>query len=198
MEVTCHRCGSVFAPDTSAGKCPFCGYNTRTPFAKLRLALISHVAIYKQAPWHILKLMVIGAVSFCVPDMVWHAIRRSQFDWRDVLGLTVVLPVSFFGAYKRLQGRGREETILRWMLLGLWLLGGFLIVLGGFLITVGASFAGAGFDTSSLQILPISLIPGIVYILAAYDGSLMALIIVTAVSLIIWFARLIRHSSKSL
>jgi hypothetical protein len=141
--------------------------------------------------------MVIGAVTFWVPDIVWHAIRGSQFDWRDVLGLTVVLPVSFFGTYERLQGRGREETILRWMLLGLWLLGGFLIVLGGFLIMAGASFAGAGFDTSSLQILPISLIPGIVYILATYDGSLGALLIVTFVPLIIWFARVIRHSNKS-
>src|SRR5882672_2114336 len=149
MEVTCHRCASVFALDSSAGRCPYCGYNARTPFSKLRLALASHFAIYKQAPWRIVKLMVIGAVTFWVPDIVWHAIRGSQFDWRDVLGLTVVLPVSFFGTYERLQGRGREETILRWMLLGLWLLGGFLIVLGGFLIMAGASFAGAGFDTSS-------------------------------------------------
>jgi hypothetical protein len=141
--------------------------------------------------------MVIGAVSFCVPDILWHAIRGAQFSGRDVLGLTVVLPISFFGAYKKLQGRGREETILRWMLLGLWLLGGFLIVLGGFLIMVGASFAGAGFNESSLQILPISLIPGIVYILGAYDGSLGALIIVSAVSLLIWFARVIRRSGKS-
>jgi hypothetical protein len=146
--------------------------------------------------------MAIGAISFCVPDIAWHAIRGSQFEGWDAIGLTVVLPLSFLGTYrlvKRSQGNEREKTtILRWMLLCLWLPGGFLLVLGGFLIMVGASFAGAGFDSSSLQMVPISLIPGIVYILAAYDGSLGALIIVTLTSLIIWFSRAIRQPSKSL
>jgi hypothetical protein len=195
MEVTCHRCGSVFAPDTLAGRCPYCGYNARTPFAKLRLALASHFAIYKQAPWRIVKLMVIGAVTFWVPDIAWHAIRGDQFNGQDVIGITVLLPLSFLGTYrlvKRLQGSDHEKTILRWMLLGLWLLGGFLIM-------VGASFLGAGFAKSGdrLQTLVISLIPGIVYILATYDGSLGALLIVTFVPLIIWFARVIRHSNKT-
>jgi len=194
MEVTCHRCGSVFAPDTSLGRCPHCGYNTRTPFAKLRLALASHIAIYKQAPWRIVKLMVIGAVTFWAPDIVWHAIRGSQFSGQDVMGITLLLPLSFLGTYrlvKRLQGSDHEQAILRWMLLGLWWLGGFLIM-------VGASFSGAGFSRSGdrLEILAMSLIPGIVYILATYDGSLAALLIVTLVPLIIWVVRLTRRSRE--
>ncbi len=36
-ELTCPRCGAVFAPEASAGLCPNCSYNARTLFAKLRL-----------------------------------------------------------------------------------------------------------------------------------------------------------------
>ena len=76
------------------------------------------------------------------------------------------------------------------MLLGLWLLGGFLIM-------VGASFSGAGFASGDrLQTLVMSLVPGIVYILAAYDGSLMALLIATVVALIIWIVRVTRESNE--
>ena len=194
MEVTCHRCGSVFSPDTPAGRCPNCDYNARTPFAKLRLALASHFAIYKQAPWRIVKLMVIGAMGFWVPDIAWHVIRGDQFSGQDVTGITLLLPLSFLGTYrlvKKLQRSDHEKTILRWMLLGLWLLGGFLIM-------VGTSFSGAGFAISGdrLHTLVMSLIPGIVYIMATYDGSLGALLIVTLVPLIIWVVRLTRRSHE--
>jgi hypothetical protein len=197
MEVTCWRCGLVFVPESSAGRCPNCGYDVRTPLARLRLAAASHFAMYKQAPWHILKLMVYGAVSFWVPDILWHVIRGSQFGGRDALGITVLLPISLLGTYilvKRLQRNEHENGILRWMLLGLWLLGGFFIMVGG-------SFLGAGFARSSdlsdfLQSLLISLIPGIVYIMATYDGSLGALFVVSIVPLFIWIFWLHGKSSK--
>jgi hypothetical protein len=80
------------------------------------------------------------------------------------------------------------------MLLGLWVLGGFLMVLGGLLIMAGASFTGADADTSNFKILPLSLLPGIVYIFSTYDGSLGALLIVTFLPLIIWIVRVIKQS----
>lgn len=153
--------------------------------------------MYKQAPWRVLKLMGLGAVSFWVPDILWHVIRGAQFGGRDVISITVLLPISFLATYilvKKLQGNEHEKGILRWMLLGLWLLGGFFIMVGG-------SFLGAGFARSSdlsdfLQSLLISFIPGIVYIMATYDGSLGALFIVSVVPLIMWIVWLRGQSSK--
>jgi hypothetical protein len=154
----------------------------------------SHGPEWTQASAQILKFMGMGAIGFWAPDIAWHAIRGSQFDGRDVIGITVLLPLSFLGTYiliRRSHGRQyKKPPILRWMLLGLWLLGGFLLM-------VAASFSGAGFALGDrLQALAISLIPGIAYILAAYDGSLGALLIVTVVPLIIWLVRVVRQFSQ--
>jgi hypothetical protein len=145
---------------------------------------------------HLLKLMALGAVSFWLPDILWHVIRGSQFEGRDVIAITVLMPLSLSGTYtlvKRLPRSEEEKTpIFRWMLLGLWLFGGFFIMVEG-------SFLGAGFATSSdlsdfLQSLAMSFLPGIAYIMAAYDGSLGALLIVSVVPPIIWFVRAKRQS----
>ncbi len=95
--------------------------------------------------------------------------------------------LSFLGTYTLIR-RQREQSTLRWMLLGIWLLGGFLVM-------VSATFGGGGFALGDrLQTLLMSLIPGIVYILATYDGSLGALLIVTVVPPIIWVARAVMRS----
>jgi uncharacterized membrane protein len=180
MELTCHRCGAVFAAETSAGECPNCGHN-------VPLTTASDVPEWRQARGQILKLMVLGAIGFWVPDIAWHAIRGNQFDGRDVIGITVLMLLSFLGTYTLIR-RQREQSTLRWMLLGIWLLGGFLVM-------VSATFGGGGFALGDrLQTLLMSLIPGIVYILATYDGSLRALLIVTVVPPIIWVARAVMRS----
>ena len=86
--------------------------------------------------------MAIGALGFWLPDIVWHAIRGSQFGGRDADGITALLPLSFFGAcilVHRFQGS---------------------------------------------------------YVWAAYDGSVMALLIATVVALIISIARVTRQSGE--
>jgi hypothetical protein len=45
---------------------------------------------------YILKLMILGAVSFWSPDALWHAVRRCEFGqwWADTLVLTLVMPLT--------------------------------------------------------------------------------------------------------
>jgi hypothetical protein len=145
---------------------------------------------------HELKFMAVGAVSFWLPDIFWHAIRANEFSGVDALGITILMPLTMFGSFLLLSRRLRREsdTTVVWplMVVGAWLLGGFFI-------SVGASFAGGGFARLSglfgiLQTFAISLIPGIVFLMATYDGSLGALLIVTFVPLLIWLARRIRQS----
>jgi len=147
--------------------------------------------------WHVLKLMALGAVSFWLPDTLWHAIRAFKFDSRDMIGITVLMPLSLLGAYllvvRRLQRTSPRSPVVWPMLLGVWLLGGFFMM-------VGASFSGGGFVSPSgrsgiLEILLMSIVPVYAFMMATYDGSLMALLVVS-IALPIWAAYLSRQSKS--
>jgi hypothetical protein len=183
MDATCWRCGEVFNPETSAGRCPNCRYNVRTPFARLRSALLSHSGAFRKAP---LKLVAIGAASFWLPDSLWHAIRGSNFSGADVLAITVLMPLTLFITYLFVKGRPTDEPrryIGLPMMLGVWMLGGFFI-------TVGSSLSGGGFVgpdgiRGGVFITLIGLVPPFTYVLAAYDASLGALMLATLAAILI-------------
>src|SRR5689334_9172651 len=66
-EITCPRCGAIFAPENSAGVCPNCAYDVRTLFAKLRLIDkdmlgIALFLVYSLVVFHSLFFAVIAAV----------------------------------------------------------------------------------------------------------------------------------------
>ena len=68
------------------------------------------------------------------------------------------------------------------MMLGVWLLGGFFMAVGGLL---SGAYAGRSDGLqSALSITLMGFVPLLTYILAAYDGSLFALILVTLGSVI--------------
>jgi hypothetical protein len=180
MEVTCWRCGVVFDPESSAGRCPDCGYNIRTPVARARASISSHFAALRRTPAHTLKLMAVGGVGFWLPDTLWHAVRRSSFGGTDVLQLTILMPLTLWAVYraiKRRTGVERPYHVGLPMMFGVWLLGGFFMSLGGLL---GGGYAGrADFFQSALYTTLMGFVPPLTYILATYDGSLGALILVT-------------------
>jgi hypothetical protein len=186
MGVTCWRCGEVFNPETSAGLCPNCGYNVRTRFARLRSAVLSFFAAFRKTPWHVLKLMAVGAVSFWLPDSLWHAIRGSNFNGADVLAITVLLPLTLLAMYLFIKRRPTNEPrryVGLAMMLGVWMLGGFFI-------TVGSSFSGGGFVgpdgfRGGVFITLIGLVPPFTYVLATYDASLGALLLATLAAILI-------------
>src|SRR5436853_7083834 len=94
---------------------------------------------YSTPSWpsrHTLKMMILGTVSFWVPDAAWHAIRGREFDGRDALALTGLLPLTFWGTYvavKRLYKNTPSKSLGGPMILGVWLFGGFFMAFGAFL-----------------------------------------------------------------
>ncbi|HEY2468405.1 MAG TPA: hypothetical protein VGI45_11300 [Terracidiphilus sp.] len=128
----------------------------------------------------------IGALSFWTPDLVVHAWARDAFDSSHVRAITFLMPAALLIAYLISRRRVRENGF-RWvglaMIGGVWLTGGLFIMLCA---TVdGAGFASAGFVLSVLLLIG-SAIPILTCMLATYDGSLGALLIITAVATVIW------------
>jgi hypothetical protein len=79
------------------------------------------------------------------------------------------------------------------MLLGIW-------VLGGVFMTIGASFSGGGFAngiSSGLVIVAMSLVPVYTFIMATYDGSLFALLLISFVLFLAWSKRLFNRPLRS-
>jgi len=137
--------------------------------------------------WYAIKLMILGAFSFWLPDALWHAIRGSRFNGRDAIALTVLLPLTLLTVYilvKR-QHPGEPSRSVGWpLLVGVWLLGGPFIVMG-------ASFSGGGFVgpdgfLGGVRAILISALPIFTITMATYDGSLGALYITSVVALAIW------------
>ena len=128
----------------------------------------------------------IGALSFWVPDVAVHARARHSFDARHVWAINLLMPATFLITY--LLGRGRARvTGFKWlglaMIVGVWLTGGLFIMLSA--TAEGGGFATARAVTSILLVVG-SVIPIVTCMLATYDGSLGALLIVTAVAVLIW------------
>ena len=190
MALACHRCGELIPSDASSTHCPFCGYNFRTPFAKLRLAVASRLPKYWQAGREPVELMIFGGAAFWLPDTIWHAIRGSHFGGRDVIGLTILMPVALFTLYvlmRKLSNGSLKEFIGLPMMVGVWMLGGFFIGLGGLL---SGGYVGRFQDAIYTGL--IGLIAPLTFILATYDGTLGALILASLGSIVL----LVRASRK--
>ncbi len=130
------------------------------------------------------KLMLLGALSFWLPDVLLHAARGYDFAGLDAIFLTIGLPLACLPAYlwaKRLYGRSCLAA--PWMLLGVWLLGGLFM-------QVAASFSGGGFATGALSDLSVLLLlcffPPATFMMATYDGSLFGLLLVTVLAVVVW------------
>jgi len=128
-----------------------------------------------------IKLALLGAACFWLPDTIVHAVHRFSFDHKDVIFITVTMPVSLAAAWlisaRRFAISARQAALP--MLVGVWLLGGFFM-------TVGASFSGGGFAAganvlSTVGAIALTLVPPYTAIFATYDGSLGALLLVSLV-----------------
>jgi hypothetical protein len=131
-----------------------------------------------------LSFAVAGALSFWLPDVVVHIEAGPNFDSRRVWLCTILMPVTFLLVYvvARRLGMKRDFT---WvgpaMLLGVWLTGGLFMTLA---TASGSGFVGVD-GAGRLLIIVLSVIPIVTFILAAYDGSLFALLAVTLGALLL-------------
>ena len=130
--------------------------------------------------------MLLGAAGFWLPDTLLHALRRSNFNGRDVWIVTAVAPLTLLFTFllvQRAYKRSSPKRVGLPLLAGVWLFGGLFMM-------VGASFSGGGMVSSYgirfvvLTIL-LSVLPPYTFIMATYDGALIALLVVTA-SFPIW------------
>jgi hypothetical protein len=136
--------------------------------------------------WFWLKLLLVGATSFWLPDVIVHALARYSFSRTHVMALTAVLPICFTCAYVIVKRRYRtvKTFVALPMLIGLW-------TCGGLFMTVGASSSGGGFAGPSglretVLVMLMSFFPPITFMMATYDGTLFALLLATVAPLVVW------------
>lgn len=126
------------------------------------------------------KYVIVAALAFWVPDIIVHALRRNRFGGIDIVCLTLLLPLLTCMIVARVWRKsGDIEKYLTAGLsavLGIWLFGPLLM-------TVGFSFNGGGFakpDGWQLVVLGTGLFPFFTFEMSTYDGTLFAVILVTA------------------
>ena len=140
-------------------------------------SLVSRSRIKRQRL--VLSLAIAGAISFWLPDVAVHISAGPNFDSRHVWATTILSPAAFLFTYvvaRRLAIKRDFKWVGAAMLLGVW-------ITGGLFMTIAAMASGSGFVGVSgvwrLVIIVLSVIPIVTYILATYDGSLFALLVLT-------------------
>ena len=126
-----------------------------------------------------------GAISFWLPDVAIHAQGGPNLDVRHAWTITVLAPLTFLFAYliaRRLALKRHFKMVGPTMLLGVWLSGGLFMTIGAILSR--SEFIG-GTGIWRLVMILMSIIPIVTFFLAANEGSVLALLAITAGGLLI-------------
>lgn len=136
-------------------------------------------------PRFALASALVGALSFWLPDVATHLFFRFTFDRSQLWAITLLMPATLLCDYlvvSRLLAKHDFNWVGIAMLIGVWLTGGLFMMLG-------ATVSGGGFASGvpiSLVMIASSIIPVVTCMMATYDGSLFALLIVTFGAILIW------------
>ena len=80
----------------------------------------------------VLKLMLLGAVGFWLPDTLLHALRGHDFSGRDVAIVTAATPLTLLITF--LLAKRRTKVLAEYIglpiLAGVWLFGGLFMMVG--------------------------------------------------------------------
>ena len=132
----------------------------------------------------VLVYMAAGGVAFWAPDVALQASRAYEFSGRDAAILTLLLPwtlLTCYGILLWLRGsQSNEPSISIFMLIGVWLLSSLSMM-------IGASFSGGGFAMPGAEVwivIALGLLPPYTFIMATYDGSLLGLLLATALMIL--------------
>jgi|HubBroStandDraft_6_1064221.scaffolds.fasta_scaffold540071_2 hypothetical protein len=137
------------------------------------------------------KVMLLGGLSFWLPDALWHAIARGR-DSASLLDLLVPnlsMPLALLCMYLFLKRRAVNRSargVGLPLMVGVWTLGGVFMAIGASF--AGGGFAGPGSTREGIEMILIAVIPVYTFIMATYDGSLGALLLATAAAMLIWLA----------
>jgi hypothetical protein len=131
-----------------------------------------------------------GALIFWVPDVLIHVAAGRGFGFSDVRAVTLALPIAFLIGYislRRISAHYGYRPLGNAMLAGVWLTGGLFMMVSASM--GGGGFVGVNDIWVSILIVALSVIPIVTFILAAYDGSLLALLAVTVGAILVWGVR---------
>ena len=127
------------------------------------------------------RSMLLGGVSFWLPDVIYHYLRKTELISTAIWEMTVTMPLLAMLTYAtvlvvaRHHGEGRQPLASS-VLLGIW-------VLAPTMITLGTSFAGAGFRSGLVSLVTVifatALFPIFALMMAGYDLTIPALLLVT-------------------
>jgi hypothetical protein len=143
-----------------------------------------------QQPRLTLRLAIAGALSFWLPDLAIHiAARLDSPPARWDAALVFLPPGTFLFTYliaRKVAVRRGFKRVGVAMLVGVWLTSGAFMA-------IAATATERGFAHSSvlgwLCMIMLSIIPPVMFFLAAYEGSLFALFILMFGALLVWGAR---------
>lgn len=130
---------------------------------------------------------VAGALAFWAPDVVAHVMAGREFNSLHVKAISLVLPITFLIAYvsfRKVAALRGYKSLGVAMLIGVWLTGGLFMMIAATALDGG--FASAAGVRYSLFMTALSVMPPVTYMMAAYDGSLFALLAVTVGSFLTW------------
>src|SRR5262245_37311343 len=139
-----------------------------------------------QQPRLALAFAVAGALSFWLPDVAIHIIAGRTFDAPHARLITLIMPTAFLTAYlaaRTLAAKRGYKRLGVAMLVGVWLGGGVFMTISA--TAAGGGFAGPNGVRGTVIVVLMSMVPIYTYIMAAYDGSLLALLAVTVGALLI-------------
>ena len=133
--------------------------------------------------WIVLPL--IGGLSFWLPDSMMHLIRSVRFDRSDVWITTISMLFSLSVAWiftSKFLGRNLR-FVAPHLLLGIWITGGLMMSLGW--------ISSTPHPLKSVAISGVlGIIPMFTFMAAAYDGSLLALLLASIVLFSAWIWRM--------
>lgn len=126
------------------------------------------------------RWIVLGGVSFWLPDVIYHYLRKTELTSAAIWEMAVIMPLLAILTYATFVARHPNEegqqSLATSMLLGIW-------ILAPMMITLGTSFAGAGFRSGLISVLAVILgtvlFPIFALIMAGYDLTIPALLLVT-------------------
>ncbi|HTT21523.1 MAG TPA: hypothetical protein VMG82_21520 [Candidatus Sulfotelmatobacter sp.] len=133
----------------------------------------------------LLAFAATGAISFWLPDVAIHAGAGPNLDARHAWAITVLAPAIFLFAYlvaRRFALKYHFKRVGPTMLLGVWLTGGLFMTVGA-ILSRSEFIGGAGIWR--IVMICMSVIPIVTFVLAALDGSALALLAITVGSLLI-------------
>jgi hypothetical protein len=137
--------------------------------------------------------MLWGCLTFWFPDSLWHAIRGAAFDGYDVWGLTVLLPclsaLALVGVSRFTSPETPRRSVAFGMIAGILLFGSAFIVYGMEFQSAPSPHAAT---SASINLILALLGPVSLTMLAAYDGTLGA-VVITTIALFAMKDRPLRH-----